>query len=75
MTEYKRGDERIWRVCDVDGPRTSWREVGEIVRCRDCVNCALASDGSAPYCAHWGRRVPNAGYCHLGERRDDERRA
>ena len=73
MTDYKRGEERIWRVCDVDGPRMSCREAGEIVRCRDCVNCAMASDGSGTYCAHWGHRVPLGGFCHLGERRNDER--
>lgn len=42
----------------------------ELVRCRDCVNCATAADGSGPYCAHWSRRVPWDGYCHLGERRE-----
>lgn len=43
----------------------------ELVRCRDCVNCATAADGSGPYCAHWSRRVPWDGYCHLGERKDE----
>lgn len=69
MTEYKRGDERIWRVCDVDGPRTSWREAGEIVRCKDCVVLVTDSGGSH-CCAHWGRRVPLDGFCHLGEKQE-----
>lgn len=38
----------------------------ELVRCRDCRNLAVAADGSR-YCAHWSRKVPLDGYCHLGE--------
>lgn len=72
MSEHRRGDEAIWRVCGIDGWRTSWCEIGPLVRCRNCVNCATAADGSGPYCAHWSLRVPWEGYCHLGERKDDE---
>ena len=71
MSDYKRGDERIVRVCDVNGPRTSWHEVGGLVRCSDCANLALATDGSR-YCAHWSRRVSLDGFCHLGEREESE---
>lgn len=36
--EFERGDELIWRVCEVDGVRAAWRPVGDLVRCRDCAN-------------------------------------
>ena len=37
MSDYKRGEERIWRISDVDVHRASCREVGELVRCKDCI--------------------------------------
>ena len=67
MTDYKRGDERIMRVTEVDCGMATWVHVGELVRCADCRNLAVAADGSR-YCAHWMRRVTLGGYCHLGER-------
>lgn len=36
MTGYKRGDERVMRVCDINCGRVSWVCEGEVVRCRDC---------------------------------------
>ena len=47
------------------------RRQRELVRCRDCWNMAVATDGSR-YCAHWSRRVPLDGFCHLGERKESE---
>lgn len=38
MSDYKRGDERVMRVCDINCGRVSWACEGEVVRCRDCVN-------------------------------------
>lgn len=37
MSEYKRGDERIMRVTEIDGERVSWVCEGELIRCRDCI--------------------------------------
>lgn len=37
MSEHKRGEERIVRVTEIDGERTSWVDEGELVRCADCV--------------------------------------
>lgn len=37
MSEHKRGEERIMRVTEIDGERTSWVDEGELVRCADCV--------------------------------------
>lgn len=71
MSERER--EAIWRVYDIDGGRSSWREVGSLVRCRDCVNHRLSSDEGGPCCAHWWRRVPWDGYCHMGEKKECER--
>lgn len=48
MNERKRKDEAILRVCGIDGWRTSWCEIWPLVRCRNCVNCATAADGSGP---------------------------
>lgn len=42
-----------------------------LVRCADCWNLAVSTDGSR-YCAHWMRKVPLDGYCHLGERKDEK---
>lgn len=44
MSERKRGDEAIWRCCQADGPRASWRRVGELVRCEGCVNWGAMGD-------------------------------
>ena len=65
MSDYKRGEERIWRACDIDGQSTSWREVGEIVRCRDCRHCEV---GACFVRSQHPVLVPEDGYCHLGER-------
>lgn len=37
MSDYRRGDERIMRVTEIDGERASWVDAGGIVRCRDCI--------------------------------------
>lgn len=44
MSDYKRGDERIMRVTEIDGERVSWVCEGELVRCRDCVNWGAMGD-------------------------------
>lgn len=44
MSDYERGDERIVRVTEIDGERTSWVCEGELVRCRDCVNWGAMGD-------------------------------
>lgn len=50
MNGCKRGDERIVRVTEVDGERTSWVCEGELVRCRDCVNWnTMVPDGLDDY--------------------------
>lgn len=36
MIDAKRGEERIMRVTEIDGERTSWVDEGELVRCADC---------------------------------------
>ena len=38
MSDYKRGDERIMRVTEVNGRQTTWVRVGDLVRCEDCAN-------------------------------------
>ena len=38
MSEHKRGEERIMRVTEIDGERTSCVDEGELVRCEVCVN-------------------------------------
>lgn len=46
MSDYRRGDERIMRVTEIDGGRTTWVDEGELVRCEDCVNWnTMAPDG------------------------------
>lgn len=56
-------------ITETEGYGEPWRFVRELVRCEDCANLAEASDGTR-YCAHWSRRVPLDGFCHLGERRE-----
>lgn len=65
----RRGDERIWRVTEVDGEHTHWRDLGRLVRCVDCANLAVGDDGSR-WCSHWDKKVPVDGFCHLGEERE-----
>ena len=60
MTEYITGERELLPGLTVRD------DLAELVRCRDCANCATAADGSGPYCVHWSRRVPWDGYCHLG---------
>lgn len=51
MSEHKRGEERIIRVTEIDGERTSWADEGELVRCADCVNWGeMAPEGSQGWC-------------------------
>lgn len=71
MTDYRRGDERIMRCTEVNCGRSTWVRESYLVRCRDCANLAVAA-GGARYCAHWSRKVPMDGYCHLGERSEEE---
>ena len=44
MSDYKRGDERIMRVTEIDGERVSWVCEGELVRCADCVYWGAMGD-------------------------------
>lgn len=36
MSEHKRGEERIMRVTEIDGERTSWVDEGELHDCGTC---------------------------------------
>ena len=67
----RRGDEAVWRVAEVDAGTLAWREVQPLVRCGDCANLAVASDGTV-YCNWWGRKVPPDGYCHNGEKESED---
>lgn len=71
MIDHKIGEERVMRYAGVEYSEERWIDEGELVRCRDCWNMAVATDGSR-YCAHWSRRVPLDGFCHLGEREESE---
>ena len=35
MSDYRRGDERIMRVTEVNRGQTTWVRVGDLVRCGD----------------------------------------
>lgn len=74
MNDYKRGEERIWRISDVDGHRVSCREVGELVRCKDCSHGTLTSLRGVLVveCAVIRMYKNPDGYCDRGERKDDE---
>ncbi|MEE0477959.1 MAG: hypothetical protein UDK32_08830 [Adlercreutzia sp.] len=51
MSDHKRGEERIMRVTEIDGERTSWVDEGELVRCDGCVNWGAMDDLYPPdYC-------------------------
>lgn len=65
MINYKRGDERIMRVCDINCGRVSWACEGEVVRCRDCRHCDI---GACFVRSQHPVLVPEDGFCHLGER-------
>lgn len=62
MSDHKRGEERIMRVTEIDGERTSWVDEGELVRCDGCVN--WGGDGR-PVPA---RLLPRGAQVHAPER-------
>lgn len=72
MSDYKRGDERIMRVTEIDGERASWVCEGELVRCRDCVNWDAMDDLYPPdYCPVVRKYTRPSDWCCWGTR--DER--
>lgn len=68
MSGLKRGEERIFRICETDGRLAAWREVAGLVRCADCRHSDETPEGGMLACDKARRRVPRDGYCHLGER-------
>ena len=70
MSEHKRGEERIMRVTEIDGERTSWVDEGELVRCADASTGETDEDAVVTWNARAERtcrKVP--GKMHYGERR------
>ena len=51
-------------------------ELEEVVRCRDCryMTEHYDTDGNVPYwtCSEWDSGTDYDGYCHYGERKDDD---
>lgn len=76
MSEYKRGDERIMRVCDIDCGLVSWACEGEVVRCRDCVNWGTAWNASdwvpSDYCPAVGKCTRPGDWCCWGAKGERE---
>lgn len=76
MSDYKRGDERIMRVTEIDGERASWVCEGELVRCRDCVNWGANCDAKpsfylGDYCTVVARHTGPSDWCCWGARKGD----
>ena len=66
MSEHKRGEERIMRVTEIDGERTSWVDEGELVRCSDCVNWGAESIYEHDYCQVVRKYVRPSDWCCWG---------
>lgn len=58
---------------DERGAVRTWSEIGEIVRCQDCIWSVehYDTDGNVPYwvCKNWDSGTDADGYCYEGERR------
>lgn len=68
MSEHKRGEERIMRVTEIDGERTSWVDEGELVRCESCVNWGAMDDLHPPdYCPVVSKCTRQGDWCCWGE--------
>ena len=74
MSEAKRGEERIMRVTEINGERTSLADEGELVRCEGCVNWG-AMDGLYPpdYCPVVRKCTRPSDWCCWGARKEDVR--
>lgn len=59
----KRGDERIMRVTEIDGERTSWVCEGELVRCESCVNWNTMADGATEANIRWRKDADGDRWC------------
>ena len=76
MSEHKRGEERIMRVTEIDGERTSWVDEGELVRCDGCVNWgAMAVNSSPDWCTVVQKYTRPSDWCcwGAGKGESDER--
>ncbi len=76
MSEHKRGEERIMRVTEIDGERTSWVDEGELVRCDGCVNWgAMAGNYSPDWCTVVQKYTRPSDWCcwGAGKGESDER--
>lgn len=75
MSDHKRGEERIMRVTEIDGERTSWVDEGELVRCDGCVNwgrwTTCTRPTTAPWCASARARTTGAAGARVKEAADD----
>lgn len=69
MSEYVIQDIQIAHL-EAGGSRKLLK-TPELVRCSDCANLAVGDDGSR-WCSHWDKKVPVDGFCHLGERSNDD---
>lgn len=72
MSEHKRGEERIMRVTEIDGERTSWVDEGELVRCDGCVNWGtLTPKYSEDWCHVVSKCTLARGWCCWGARKGE----
>lgn len=63
MSDYKRGDERIMRVTEIDGERASLVCEGELVRCESCVNWNTMADGATEANIRWRKDADGDRWC------------
>lgn len=75
MSDYKRGDERIMRVTEVNRGQTTWVRVGDLVRCEDCANLGADQIYPQDYCPVVRKYVRPSDWCcwGAGKEADDER--
>lgn len=72
MSNYKRGDERIMRVCDINCGRVSWACEGEVVRCADCGNWgALERNYPPDWCPVVRKCTRPTDWCCWGARKGE----
>lgn len=83
MTDYISREEALEVINGIDSYFAKYIEaipaadVVEVVRCKDCENYQTdwqpLSFDDGHYCAMVDTIMPYDGFCHMGERREDER--
>ena len=76
MTDYRRGDERIMRVTEVNRGQTTWVRVGDLVRCEKCANWgSMPFDYPPDWCPVVQKCTRPSDWCcwGAGKEADDER--